>query len=115
LKKYQNKIYLLKIDTPDKRLYKIGSTRNSISKRIQGLQTGCPFEIQLIEYYESELGQLVERSLHNRFQHKQTFGEWFELDLTDEVTFVNMCKDLEVMNENLEKNNTENYANNRYT
>jgi len=106
LKKYPNKIYLLKIDTPDKRLYKIGSTRNSISKRIQGLQTGCPFEIKLVEYHNSEFGQLVERNLHRRFNYKQTFGEWFELDLTEEFQFIEMCNDIEVMNEILEKNNT---------
>ena len=106
MKKYQNKIYLLKIDTPDKRLYKIGSTRNSISKRIQGLQTGCPFEIQLVEYHESEYGQFVERSLHNRFNHQQTFGEWFELDLTEEFKFKEMCNKIEMLNEILEKNKT---------
>jgi hypothetical protein len=106
LKKYKNKVYLLKIDTPDKRLYKIGSTRNSISKRIQGLQTGCPFEIKLVDYYESKYGQLVERSLHNRFSYKQTHGEWFELDLTEEFKFKEMCNKIEKINESLEKNKT---------
>ena len=88
MKKYLNKIYLLKIDTPDKRLYKIGSTRNSISNRIQSLQTGCPYEIGIVEYHESDFGQLIERSLHNRFVHKRTFGEWFELDLTEEFKYI---------------------------
>ena len=106
MKKYYNKIYLLKIDTPDKRLYKIGSTRSSILNRIQSLQTGCPYEIKLVEYYESEFGQLVERSLHNRFSYQRTFGEWFELDLTDEFNFKEMCENLETINENFEKNNT---------
>jgi hypothetical protein len=106
LKKYLSKIYLLKIDTPDKRLYKIGSTRNSIISRIQSLQTGCPFEIELVEYHESELGQLIERSLQNRFKHKRTFGEWFELDLTEEFNFKEICENLETINEYLEKNNT---------
>ena len=105
MKKYQNKIYLLKIDTPDKRLYKIGSTRKSISQRIQQLQTGCPYEIQLVEYHESEYGQLVERSLHNRFSHMQTFGEWFELDLIQEFNFQKTCEKIEMINEHLEKNN----------
>jgi len=103
------------IDTPDKRLYKIGSTRKSISQRIIGLQTGCPFEIKLVDYYESDLGQLVERILHNRFSHKKTFGEWFELDLVDECQFKELCDKIETINENLEKNNTINYADNRYT
>lgn len=93
------------IDTPDKRLYKIGSTRKLISTRIQSLQTGCPFEIKLVDYHESEFGQLVERSLHNRFDYKKTYGEWFELDLTDEIKFKNTCNKIESINENLEKNN----------
>lgn len=105
MKKYQSKIYLLKIDTPDKRLYKIGSTRNSISQRIKSLQTGCPYEIHLVEYYESEYGQTIERTLQNRFSYKQTFGEWFELDLDEEFSFKESCDNLELINEHLEKNN----------
>ena len=53
MRKYDNFIYLLKIDTPDCRLYKIGSTRGSIHERIKSLQTGCPYEIRLIEKYDS--------------------------------------------------------------
>ena len=105
MKKYTNKIYLLKIDTPDKRLYKIGSTRNSINERIQSLQTGCPFEINLITHHDSSYGQLIERTLHNRFEHKKTHGEWFELDIIDELEFLENCNKLETMNEILEKNN----------
>jgi len=93
------------IDTPDKRLYKIGSTRNSISQRIQSLQTGCPYEIILVDYHESNYGQLVERTLQNKFGYKKTYGEWFELDLIEEFQFKEMCKKIEIMNETLEKNN----------
>jgi len=94
------------IDTPDKRLYKIGSTRNSISKRIQSLQTGCPYEIKLVEYHESNYGQTVERTLQNTFEYQRTYGEWFELDLTEEVNFKSLCNRIESVNEILEKNNT---------
>lgn len=104
MKKYTNKIYLLKIDTPDKRLYKIGSTKNEVYKRIQGLQTGCPYEIEVVEYFESEFGQMVERTLHNRYEYKKTFGEWFELDLLEEFNFMNECNGIEQLNEMLEKN-----------
>lgn len=94
------------VDTTDTRLYKIGSTRKSVPKRIESLQTGCPFEIKLVSYHESEFGQLIERSLHNRFDYKKTFGEWFQLDLEEEFNFNQMCEKLELLNENLEKNNT---------
>ena len=115
MKKFNNIIYLLKIDTPDGRLYKIGSTRNSVIKRIKELQTGCPYEIKLVDRFESEFGQLVERTFHNRYTHYKTFGEWFSLDIVEELSFKENCKNIEDSNILLEKNNLENYANNRYT
>ena len=105
MKKYNSKIYLLKVDTNDKRLYKIGFTRGSIEQRIKSLQTGCPFEIKLVDFYESDYGQTLEKSLQNRFNYKKTFGEWFELDLVEEFKFIEMCENLEKINESLEKNN----------
>lgn len=104
MKKYDNIIYLLKIDTPDKRLYKIGSTKQTVQTRIRSLQTGCPYEIKLIHTYETNIGQIVERTLHNRYNYCQTFGEWFSLDLEDEVNFIENCKKIEETNILLEKN-----------
>lgn len=115
MKKFKNTIYLLKIDTPDKRLYKIGSTTKPISLRIQSLQTGCPYEIKLVEKFESDYGQTIERTLHNRYTYCKTFGEWFSLDIVEELSFIEQCETIENNNILLEKNNLENYANNRYT
>lgn len=105
MKKYQNKIYLLKIDTPDSRLYKIGSTKGSVIERIKALQTGCPYEIKLVEQYDSIHGQTIERTLHNRFTYCKTFGEWFSLDIIEEIKFLQVCQQLEECNNILEKNN----------
>lgn len=105
MKKYNNFIYLLKIDTPDSRLYKIGSTRGSIHNRISSLQTGCPYQIDLIYKHETEFGQVMERTFHNRYCHCKTHGEWFQLDMTEEINFIENCKKIEEMNINLEKNN----------
>lgn len=105
MKKYKSFIYLLKIDTPDVRLYKIGSTKGSVQKRIYDLQTGCPYRIDLVHKHESEYGQVVERTLHNRYTHLKTHGEWFQLDILEEISFINNCKNIEEMNINLEKNN----------
>ena len=104
MKKYDSKIYLLKIDTPDCRLYKIGSTKNSIHDRIKSLQTGCPYEIHVVESYSSEYGQVVERTLHNRYNSLKTYGEWFYLSIGDEINFIDNCKKIEEMNIVLEKN-----------
>jgi hypothetical protein len=68
----------------------------------------CPYEIKLLTSFESNLGQIVERTLHNKYSHKKTYGEWFDLELEDEVKFVDNC-------EIIEKNNINNYADNRYT
>lgn len=104
MKKYKTKVYLLKVETPDNRLYKIGTTKNTITSRIKGLQTGCPYEIECINYFETEYGQMVERALHNHYGYSRTFGEWFKLDLQDEFNFIEKCEMLENVNIILEKN-----------
>lgn len=107
MKKYDSIIYLLKIDTPDKNLYKIGSTQGLIEDRIKALQTGCPYKIKLADKYDSQFGQIVERTLHNLFKHKHTHGEWFDLDLTEEFKFIETCKMIEENHIFLEKNKIE--------
>lgn len=104
MKKYENKIYLLKIDTPDCRLYKIGSTKGSVNERIKSLQTGCPYEIRIVEVYDTKHGQTIERTLHNRYNHFKTYGEWFSLSILEEVGFLQTCQKLEECNNILEKN-----------
>lgn len=89
------KVYLLKIVNDDKSLYKIGFTRGSIYKRIRELQTGCPYQINVVDIYSSEYGTIIERSLHNMFSHSKTYGEWFELGVEDEVKFKKLCEQYE--------------------
>lgn len=105
--KKQSKVYLVKIVNDDKSLYKIGYTRGSIHKRIRELQTGCPYEIFPVTTYNSDNGQIIERSLHNRFLNKKTFGEWFELGLEDEVNFLKLCEKYDGLQNVLKKNNLE--------
>ena len=89
------KVYLLKIVNDDKTLYKIGFTRGNVNKRIKELQTGCPYEIQVVDSYCSEYGMIIERSLHNKYSHNKTYGEWFELGLKEELEFKDLCKKYE--------------------
>ena len=105
MKKFETIIYLLYVDTPDKRLYKIGHTTGSLYKRILSLQTGCPYEIKILYRYNSTHGEAVERTLHNKFSHNKTHGEWFELDFEIETTFISLCEKYENLNNILEKNN----------
>lgn len=54
---------------------KIGKTSGDPSARIRDLQTGCPYRIELAAFLPGGLEQ--EFSLHRRFAHLRTSGEWF--------------------------------------
>jgi Meiotically Up-regulated Gene 113 (MUG113) protein len=98
------KVYLVKIVNDDKSLYKIGFTRGSIHKRIRELQTGCPYEILPVDTYLTDKGLIIEKSLHNFFSSKKTYGEWFELGIEEEVNFLKLCEKYERIQESLTKN-----------
>ncbi len=97
------KVYLLKIVNDNKTLYKIGFTRGNVYDRVKNLQTGCPYEILVVDSYSSDYSMIIERTLHNIFKHKKTYGEWFELDLEDEVKFKDLCKKYEIIQTELNK------------
>lgn len=104
MKEFNSIIYLLYIDTPDGRLYKIGHTKRSITERIIQLQTGCPYEIKILKSYNSIYGQVVERTLHNLFSHLKTHGEWFNMGIYIEVEFIKLCEKYENINDSLKNN-----------
>lgn len=97
------KIYLVKIVNDDNSLYKIGFTKGSVHKRIKELQTGCPYEIHMVNTYNTEFGMIIERTLHNIFSDKKTYGEWFKLDLEDEMKFEELCNKYEEIQKILHK------------
>lgn len=97
------KVYLIKIVNDDKTLYKIGFTKGSVYKRIKELQTGCPYEIIMVDTYNSEYSSIIERALHNIFSHRKTFGEWFELGLDEELKFKELCEKYEYVQKILSK------------
>lgn len=99
-----SKVYLIKIINEDKSLYKIGFTRGSIHKRIRDLQTGCPYEILPVNTFITDNALIIEKSLHNRFSNKKTWGEWFELGIEEEVNFIKICEKYEENQELLRKN-----------
>ena len=68
-------VYLLKANN----FYKIGITKNKVSNRVKGLQTGCPFKIEIFDTFETRNDLAVENALHKIFRNKGTYGEWFEL------------------------------------
>lgn len=88
----QPTIYLLKTVDDNRSLYKIGYTKTSIFNRIKGLQTGNPHDILLVDRFESKYAKKIEITLHNLFKSKNTHGEWFALDISDEVNFNKLCE-----------------------
>lgn len=74
--------------------YKIGIANNP-RKRILQLQTGNSDELTLIESYPSENARKIETALHAQYSHNKTIGEWFDLSITEEVQFMDRCKNID--------------------
>jgi hypothetical protein len=92
LKKISPTVYLLKTENSDTPLYKIGYTANSVENRRKASQTGCPYKVIIVSTYQSEYAKIIENTLHNMYIHKNTNGEWFELDFYEEVNFKKICE-----------------------
>jgi hypothetical protein len=92
-------IYLFFI--PELNISKIGISRNA-TKRLSQLQTGCPYQIQLIKTYSSEFSTKIERVLHRSFRTKKVdsseyalLGEWFNLEIDSILKFEEICSEIE--------------------
>ena len=57
---------------------KIGYAESDVPGRIKTLQTGCPTPLTLLATFPG--GRSVEASLHRRYAHLRTTGEWFRAD-----------------------------------
>ena len=83
--------------------YKIGVSKHP-KKRVKQLQTGNSSELKLIESYESEHAHKVERALQRRYLHMKKEGEWFDMSISQEVSFLSDCKQIEDSINILKKN-----------
>jgi len=63
-------------------LYKIGMS-GSVSRRISSLQTATPYDVKLVDTFESDVAFEMEQHLHHVFAEKNVQGEWFSLDDAD--------------------------------
>lgn len=70
-------------------LVKIGHTDKSPLDRIKSLQTGCPFELEVLAYLPNDPfgSRRYEKILHRAFRKFRTQGEWFRIT-PDLVTLV---------------------------
>lgn len=85
-------IYLIK--SLDNGYYKIGISKNPI-KRLKQLQTGNSSLLEIVKEYKSEYANYIEKVLHRQFNSYRKEGEWFELSLDIQLTFINECKKIE--------------------
>jgi hypothetical protein len=86
--------YIYLIQSLEEGYYKIGVSKNP-NKRIQQLQTGNSSPLKLIEVYQSEQADKIERILQRRYLHLRKEGEWFELSISNEVSFRKECQIIE--------------------
>lgn len=95
-----DKIYLIK--SLNEGVYKIGVSKNPW-KRLQEVQTGNPSPIEILYLYETENAYKIETALHNRYSHFNTHGEWFELSIKEDFSFLETCASIEKMIINLKE------------
>lgn len=86
--------YIYLIQSLENSHYKIGISKNP-QRRIKELQTGNSSELRLVEVYQSEYAEKIESALHRRYSHIHKEGEWFDMSITNEVSFVAECQKIE--------------------
>ena len=72
-------VYILRCNN----YYKIGHTKVGISRRIDYLQMGNPYPIELVLAVLTDKAKVLEIALHEHFKFRHVRGEWFELNLKD--------------------------------
>ncbi len=89
-------IYLIKSESPSGDIsFKIGITGRNPQKRLSELQIGTPDNLHIICTFESKYGNLLESTLHNRFNMGNIHGEWFSLTDDELKNFLNTCYKIE--------------------
>ena len=94
-------VYL--IQSLENSYYKIGISKHP-KKRIKELQTGNSSELKLVDFYPSEFANQIEKTLQRRYSHLRKEGEWFDMGISNEVSFIRECQKIEETLNHLKKN-----------
>lgn len=78
--------------------YKIGVSKHP-NKRLKQLQTGNSSELKLVESFQTDYAYKIERTLQRKYSYLKKEGEWFDMSIEHEVSFLSECKRIE---ENIE-------------
>jgi hypothetical protein len=71
---------------------------NNVSARLRGLQTACPYPLQLVHAFlapDRTIAKSVESAFHHVLREHRTSGEWF--DLHPCLATLYMCLNFEAM------------------
>jgi hypothetical protein len=79
-------VYLIKMDS----CYKIGIAQD-VESRLAQLQTGSPYDLEVVQCYEFQNAQTVEGALHQKFGSVRMRGEWFRLGDNHLAEFGQIC------------------------
>jgi hypothetical protein len=87
-------MYIYLIRCSENNFYKIGISKN-VERRLKQIQTSSPNKIYLIHKYQSQYASKIEKAMHNFFKVYHRNNEWFELSLSEEMKFIDMCLSIE--------------------
>lgn len=83
-------VYILKCHD----YYKFGITGN-IKSRIQGLQVGNPYKIELLAFHKTVLAKEIEGCIHVALKNQNISGEWFTVSKEGLDFIVDIIKKIE--------------------
>lgn len=97
-------VYLLKEDSDDS-LCKIGVTKcDKVEDRIKKLQTGNGNKIRLVSSFLSSKPFKLEKMMHRKYQFNREEGEWFLMTKEQIDNFLEDCKSLQKIIDDLKDN-----------
>lgn len=86
--------YVYLIQSLEEGYYKIGVSKHP-NKRINELNTGNSSQLKLIETYKSEFANQIEKTMQRKYHYLKKNGEWFNISVSIETTFIEECKFIE--------------------
>jgi len=69
---------------------KIGVSDNP-RRRVDDLQTACPYEPQVLGEIRTDEPFTVESHLHEKYSRRQKRGEWYDLTAREKARLVALC------------------------
>lgn len=99
MKNKKKLIYILFIS--ELNVCKIGISEN-VERRIKQLQTGCPYKIDVVKTFNSPISSKIEKVIHRSYTSNKVdeneynlMGEWFNIPVTEVLSFENKCREIE--------------------